>query len=158
MIKVTQKLIAQNKKARFHYHIIETLEAGIILQGSELKSLRAGAVSIHESYAGEIAADGKVGVYLLNANIKEYDKAKYFNHEPKRARQLLLHKRQMNKLLGAIRKKGLTLVPLQLYFNERGRVKLEIALAKGKNVVDKRETIKKRDWDRSKARLLKNYN
>lgn len=158
MNKTPHKIIAQNRQARFQYHILENLEAGIMLTGSELKSLRLGQVSIQESFAGEMSVDGHVGLYLFNANINEYEKARLFAHEPKRPRKLLIRKRQMNKLLGAVRKKGLTLVALSLYFNEKGRVKVDLALAKGKNVVDKRETVKNRDWARDKARVLKNYN
>lgn len=147
----TRKIIAQNKRAKFDYTLIETLEAGIILTGSELKSLRAGKASLNESYAGEMHEH----IYLINANIAQYPLAKNFNHEEKRPRALLMHKKQLNKWLGAIRKKGLTLVPLSLYFNGCGIVKLEIALGKGKTKEDKRETIKERDWNREKARILK---
>lgn len=149
------KVVAQNRRARFDYSISETFEAGVMLTGSEVKSLRAGKSSINEAFAGELQGD-PTSIYLFNANIPEYLEANRFNHEPKRPRKILLHKRQINKLLGAIRKKGLTIVPLQLYFNARGRAKLEIALAQGKKTVDKRETIKERDWQRDKARILKN--
>lgn len=149
------KVVAQNRRARFDYSISETFEAGIMLTGSEVKSLRAGKSSINEAFAGEMQGDA-TSIYLFNANIPEYLEANRFNHEPKRPRKILLRKKQVNKLLGAIRKKGLTIVPLQLYFNARGRAKLEIALAQGKKTVDKRETIKERDWQRDKARILKN--
>lgn len=147
-----RKNIANNKRARFDYQFVEVIEAGIMLMGSELKSIRIGKVSINEAYAGEMDNS----IYLFNANISEYPQAKFFNHEPKRPRKLLLHKRQENKLLGALRKKGLTIVPVSMYFNEKGRVKVEIALAQGKKNHDKRETIKERDWQREKSRILKN--
>ena len=147
----TRKIIARNKRAKFDYTLIETIEAGLILTGSELKSIRAGKVSINEAYAGEMDEH----IYLLNANIAKYPLAKNFNHEERRPRALLMHKKQLNKWLGAIRKKGLTLVPVSLYFNERGLVKLEIALGKGKAKEDKRSAIKERDWNRDKARILK---
>ncbi len=146
------KVAAQNRRARFDYEIMETLEVGIVLTGTELKSLRQGKGSIAEAYAGEMLGE----LYLFNANILEYNQAKHFNHEPKRPRKLLLRKKQLNKFLGAIRKKGLTLIPLVMYFNHKGRVKLSIALGRGKKNVDKRETIKERDWQRDKNRLLKN--
>lgn len=145
------KIAAQNRRARFDYAILEVVEAGIMLSGSEAKSLRAGLSSINESYAGEMKGE----IYLFNANIPEYTQASHFNHEPKRPRKLLLRKRQVNKFLGAIRRKGLTLIALSIYFNEKGKAKVELALGKGKNVVDKRETIKERDWNRDKSRLLR---
>ena len=149
------KVVAQNRRARFDYAITETFEAGIILSGSEVKSLRAGKSSINESFAGEMLGEGGGTIFLFNANIPEYLEANRFNHEPKRPRKLLLHKRQISKLLGAIRRKGMTIVPMQLYFNAKGRAKVEIGLARGKKTVDKRETIKERDWQRDKARILK---
>lgn len=145
------RTVAQNRRARFDYHIVEELEVGIVLTGSEVKSLRAGRASINESYAGEM--DGEI--FLFNANIPVYGNANHFNHEPKRPRKLLLHRRQVNKFLGAIHRKGMTLVALSIYFNKRGKAKVYLGLAKGKNVVDKRETIKLRDWDRSKSRILR---
>lgn len=145
------KVAAQNKRARFDYLIIEELEVGIVLTGSEVKSIRQGKVSIGESYAGEMEGE----LYLFNVNILEYSQASHFNHEPKRPRKLLLHKRERNKFLNAIRKKGLTIIPLVMYFNHKGKIKLKIALGKGKNTVDKRESIKERDWKRDKDRLLK---
>ncbi len=146
------KIAAQNRKARFNYEIGEVFEAGIALTGSEVKSLRTGKATIAESYAD--AHDGEI--WLINANIPEYKQAgPYYNHEPKRQRKLLLHKRQINKLLGAVEREGMTLIPLKLYFNERGRAKLEIALARGKKLHDKRETSKKRDWERQKSRLMR---
>jgi len=145
------KVIADNRKARFNYAIGETFEAGIALTGSEVKSLRAGKTSIAESYAS--ARDGEL--WLYNSNISEYKQAGRFNHAPKRPRKLLLHKRQINKLIGAVEREGMTVVPLKMYFNEKGRAKIELALAKGKKLHDKRETDKKRSWDRERGRLLR---
>src|ERR1700753_4313593 len=145
------KLIADNRKARFNYAIGETFEAGIALTGSEVKSMRAGKTSIAESYAA--SRDGEL--WLLNSNISEYKQAGRFNHEPKRPRKLLLHQRQINKLIGAVEREGMTLIPLKLYFNEKGRAKLELALAKGKKLHDKRESEKNRDWSRERGRLMK---
>jgi len=151
----TFKTAAQNRRARFDFEITETIEAGIILSGSEVKSLRAGKASINEAYAGEMGGDFAGELYLFNANIPEYLEANQFNHFPKRPRKLLLRKRQIKKFLGFLHRKGMTLVPLSIYFNDKGRAKVEIGLAKGKNVVDKRQTIKDRDWARDKARILK---
>lgn len=145
------KLIADNRKARYAYAIGETLEAGIMLVGSEVKSLRTGKTTIGESYAH--AKDGEI--WLVNSYIPEYTKASRFNHEPKRSRKLLVHKRQADRLAAAIQREGMTLIPLKLYFNERGRAKLQLALAKGKKLHDKRETVKKRDWSREKGRLMR---
>ena len=146
------KVVADNRRARFNYQIGETFEAGIALTGSEVKSLRQGKATIAESYAD--TRDGEI--WLVNANIPEYRQAGPFNnHPPKRPRKLLLHEREINKLAGGIEREGMTIVPLRMYFNERGRAKLEIALAKGKKLHDKRETLKKRSWDREKSRLLK---
>jgi|SRR5271156_3310962 len=146
------KVIAQNRRGRFDYFIEETLEAGIILVGSEVKSIRQGKVNINESYAGE--KDG--ALYLFNAHISEYTGANRFNHEPTNPRKLLLHKREQNKLLGAIKRKGITLVPLSLYFTKKGIVKVSLGIAKGKKQHDKRATEKERDWDREKAHIMKN--
>lgn len=146
------RVVAQNRRARFDYEIVETLEVGIMLTGSEVKSLRLGTSSINESFAGEMEGE----IFLFNANIPEYLEANRFNHEPKRPRKLLMRKRQLNKFLGAIRRKGLTLVPLKLYFNAKGRAKVELGLGRGKRTVDKRSTLKDRDWQRDKARLLRN--
>lgn len=157
MPKREEKLIAQHKRARYDYEIIESLEAGIVLLGSEVKSLRFGKTSINEAYAGEMADDPSA-IYLFNANISEYNNANKFGHEAKRPRKLLLKTREVKRLLGNVRKKGYTLIPLRLYFNQFGKVKLEIALGRGKNVVDKRETIKERDWNREKSRILKGDN
>lgn len=147
----TQKIVADNRKARFSYEIGETFEAGIMLSGTEVKSLRGGKGTIGESYAAEQNGD----IYLINAYIPEYLQANRFNHEPKRPRKLLLHKRQINRLIAATQREGMTVVPLKVYFNEQGRAKVEIALAKGKNAADKRETAKKRDWEREKGRIMR---
>ena len=145
------KIIADNRKARFNYQIGETFEAGIALTGSEVKSMRTGKASIGESYAA--ARDGEL--WLYNSNISEYKQASRFNHVPKRPRKLLLHRRQINKLIGAVEREGMTVVPLKLYFNEKGRAKVELALARGKKLHDKRETEKKRSWDRERGRLMR---
>ncbi len=145
------KVVAENRKARFNYAIEDTLEAGISLTGTEVKSIRTGKGTIAESYADPRAGE----IWLVNANIPEYLQANRFNHEPRRPRKLLLHKRQINKLIGAVEREGMTLIPLKLYFNEQGRAKLELALAKGKKLHDKRETEKKRDWSREKGRLMR---
>ncbi|HVZ54505.1 MAG TPA: SsrA-binding protein SmpB [Pseudolabrys sp.] len=145
------KVVADNRRARFNYEIGETFEAGIALTGSEVKSLRAGKATIAESYA-----DARGGeLWLVNANIPEYLQASHFNHAPKRPRKLLLHEREINKLAGAVEREGMTIVPLKLYFNERGRAKVEIALGRGKKLHDKRETEKKRSWDRERSRLMR---
>lgn len=156
--KQHKKLVAQNKRARFEYEILEVLEAGIVLMGSEVKSIRQGRASINESHVAEKVdpISHTAELYLLNANISVYEQAHQFNHEPTRPRKLLVHKRQRNKFLGSIRRKGLTMVPLSMYFNEKGYLKIEIALGKGKKLTDKRETIKERDWNRDKARLFRN--
>jgi SsrA-binding protein len=145
------RVVADNRKARFNYEIGEVFEAGIALTGTEVKSLRLGKATIAESYADSRGQE----IWLVNANIPEYLQGGRFNHEPKRARKLLLHRRQINKLAGAVEREGMTLVPLKLYFNDKGRAKIEIALARGKKLHDKRETEKKRDWDREKGRLLR---
>jgi SsrA-binding protein len=145
------KLIADNRKARYAYAIDDTLEAGIMLTGSEVKSLRTGKATIGESYA--FAKDGEL--FLVNAYIPEYTQASRFNHEPKRMRKLLVHKNQANKLSMAIQREGMTLIPLKLYFNPKGIAKIELGVAKGKKIHDKRETEKNRDWQRDKARLMR---
>ncbi len=145
------KVVAENRKARFNYAIEDTVEAGIVLTGTEVKSIRGGKSTIAESYADP--KDGEI--WLVNANIPEYLQGNRFNHEPRRPRKLLLHKRQINKLVGAVEREGMTLIPLKLYFNEQGRAKLELALAKGKKLHDKRETERKRDWSREKGRLMR---
>lgn len=147
-----RKIVADNRKARFNYEIGETFEAGIALLGSEVKSLRQGRATIAESYAETKGGE----IWLVNANIPEYLQAgPFFNHEPKRRRKLLLHKRQIARLAQGIDREGMTIVPLRMYFNDRGRAKIELAIARGKKLHDKRETEKKRDWDREKGRLLR---
>ena len=145
------KVVADNRRARFNYEIGETFEAGIALTGTEVKALRQGRATIAESYADSRGGE----LWLVNANIPEYQQGGRFNHAPKRPRKLLLHKRQIDKLSGAVDREGMTIVPLKLYFNEKGRAKLEIAVARGKKLHDKRETDKKRSWDRERARLLR---
>jgi len=146
------KVVADNRKARFSYSIEDTLEAGLMLYGSEVKSLRNGRSTIAESYA--YAKDGEL--FLVNAYIPEYTQASRFNHEPRLQRKLLVHKREAGKLAAAIQREGMTLVPLRLYFNPKGIAKIELGIAKGKKIHDKRETEKKRDWQRDKARLMRN--
>ena len=147
--------IAENRRAKFDYSILETVEAGIVLLGSEVKSLRLGRASIAESYATEESGH----IVLINSNIPEYmSAASGQNHEPKRVRRLLIHKKERNKILGQIKKDGCTVVPLSLFFNQRGLAKISLGIAEGKKKVDKRELIKKRDWDREKHRLLKANN
>jgi len=145
------RMVAQNRRARYDYTIEDTLEAGLVLVGSEVKSLRAGRGSLADSYAGE--KDG--ALFLFNAHIPAYAAASHFNHEPRRPRKLLVHRRQLDQLLGAVQREGVTLVPLSVYFNSTGRAKVELALAKGKQAHDKRQTIKDRDWKRDKARLMR---
>jgi len=151
MVEGGKSLVAQNRKARHNYLIEESLEAGVMLAGTEVKSLRLGRASIGEAYA----ADERGELYLFNAHIPIYDAAGRFNHKPKRPRKLLLHRRELARLIGLIRREGYTLVPLSLYFNERGIAKVELGLARGKRRVDKRETEKRRDWQRQKARLMR---
>lgn len=146
------KIAADNRRARYEYEIGDTLEAGISLTGSEVKSLRTGKATIAESYVG---VSRKGDVELINANIPEYLQANRMNHEPRRPRRLLLKAREIARLAQGVEREGMTIVPLKLYFNEKGRAKLEIALGKGKKLHDKRETEKKRDWGREKARLLR---
>ena len=146
-----QKLIAQNRKARHDYFIEDSLEAGLVLQGTEVKSLRLGRASITEAYAADQAGE----IYLINAQIPIYEAASRQNHEPKRPRKLLLHARERNRLIGMVRRQGYTLVPLRLYFNARGVAKLELGVARGKQRIDKRQTEKNRDWQRQKSRLLR---
>ena len=145
------KIIADNRKARYAYAIDDTLEAGLVLTGSEVKSLRNGKAMIAESYA--FAKDGEL--FLVNSYIPEYSQASRFNHEPKRMRKLLVHKREASKLSTATQREGMTLIPLKLYFNPKGIAKIELGIAKGKKLHDKRETEKKRDWQRDKARLMR---
>ncbi len=145
------KTVAENRRARYDFFIDETFEAGLALQGTEVKALRAGEATIAESYAE--VRDGQV--WLVNSNIPEYSHGNRLNHEPKRPRKLLLHEREINKLFGAVERKGMTLVPLSVYFNGQGRAKVELALAKGKQTHDKRASTKDRDWKRDKARLMR---
>ena len=145
------KIVADNRRARFNYEIGETFEAGIALTGTEVKSLRQGRATIAESYAD--TRDGEL--WLVNANIPEYVQASRFNHAPKRPRKLLLHRRQIEKLAGGVERDGMTIVPLKMYFNDKGRAKVEVALARGKKLHDKRETDKKRSWEREKGRLMR---
>lgn len=146
------QIAAQNRKARHDYFIEDTLEAGIMLAGTEVKALRGGKASIGEAFAGEQGGE----LYLFNAYIPEYEAANRFNHQPRRPRKLLVHKREMERLLGQIRREGVTVVPLSFYFNPRGIVKVELGLARGKRKVDKRASEKEKDWKRDKARLLRN--
>ncbi|HWJ59683.1 MAG TPA: SsrA-binding protein SmpB [Sphingomicrobium sp.] len=146
-----QKIVAENRRARFEYFVEERVEAGLQLAGTEVKALRQGEGSIAESYA---TVDGGE-IWLINSHIPEYSHGNRLNHEPRRARKLLLRAREINKLMGAINRQGLTLVPLSIYFNGSGRAKVELALARGKKAHDKRETIKERDWKREQQRLLR---
>ncbi|HEY1365170.1 MAG TPA: SsrA-binding protein SmpB [Xanthobacteraceae bacterium] len=145
------RVVAQNRRARFNYQIDETFETGIALTGTEVKSLRQGKATIAEAYADTRGGE----IWLVNANIPEYLQGGRFNHPPKRLRKLLLHRRQINKLIGAVEREGMTLVPLRLYFNAAGRAKVELALARGKKLHDKRETERKRSWERERGRLLR---
>lgn len=145
------RTVADNRRARFDYSIDDIFEAGLALQGTEVKALRAGEATIAESYAE--VRDGQV--WLINSNIPEYSHGNRLNHDPRRPRKLLLHEREINKMLGAVERKGMTLVPLSVYFNSTGRAKVELALAKGKQAHDKRASIKERDWKRDKARLMR---
>ena len=145
------RVVADNRKARFNYEILDTYEAGIALTGTEVKSLRGGKATIGEAYAGPSGEE----MFLFNAYIPEYLQANRFNHETRRPRRLLLHKRQIDKLIGATQREGFTVIPLKIYFNERGRAKVELGLGRGKKLHDKRETEKRRTWDRERARLMR---
>ena len=148
---LAQRYVAMNRRARHDYFITDTIEAGIVLEGTEVKSLRTGQASIQESFASP--KDG--GLFLLNVYIPEYRLAgAHLQHETRRPRRLLLHKREMNKLMGAVKRDGITVVPLGIYFNKRGIAKVELGLAKGKHKADKRAAIKERDWKRDKARIM----
>jgi len=149
--KPPQRIAAANRRARFNYEIGQTFEAGLALTGTEVKSLREGRSNISDSYAGERGGE----LWLYNAYIPEYLQANRFQHETRRPRKLLLHKKEINRLAGAVQREGMTVVPLKIYFNDRGRAKVELALARGKKLHDKRETEKKRDWNREKARVLR---
>ena len=144
------KIISNNRKAKFNYFFDEFFEAGIVLKGSEVKSLRDGKANISESYAFDVQGE----IYLVNSHIHSYKESSYNNHDPKRNRKLLLNKREINKLIGRINREGYTLIPTKLYFR-KGKAKVEIAVAKGKKQYDKRHTKKKRDWDREKARYFR---
>ena len=146
-----RKVVADNRQARYNFAIGDKLEAGIQLTGTEVKSLRQGRTNLSDAYAGAMGEE----LFLFNAYIPEYLQANRFNHETRRPRKLLLHRRQINRLIAAVRREGMTIVPLRLYFNDRGMAKCEIALAQGKKLHDKRQTSKERDWNREKARLLK---
>ena len=147
------KLVAENRRARYDYAIEDTVECGVILLGSEVKSLREGAANIAESYVA--VEDGEL--WLINGAIQPYAQAKSFNHEERRRRKLLASKREIVRLWQSVGRKGMTIVPLRLYFNEKGKAKLLIGVAKGKNQSDKRHTEKKRDWDKQKARLMRDH-
>lgn len=150
--KDDHKIVAENRRARFEFRIEDTWEAGIMLSGTEVKSLRSGQANIAESYAS--AEDG--GIMLINAYIPEYRKAgSFFQHDPRRPRKLLLKAKEIHKLRIAVERQGMTMVPLEIYFNARGLAKLKLALAQGKKIQDKREDIKKREWQRNKARLMR---
>ena len=149
-----RKIVAQNRKARYNYRIAERFEAGIALTGTEVKSLRQGRASMGEAYAAERGGE----IFLINAHIAEYDAGGRYNHAPTRARKLLLKKREIRKLIGSLRRGGMTLVPLSLYFNARGRAKVELAMATGKRKYDKRASEKERDWKRNKQRLMRDRN
>jgi SsrA-binding protein len=151
MSKPARRVVAENRKARFNYAFEDTMEAGLVLTGTEVKSLREGKANIAESYAS--AENGEI--WLINAHLPEYLQANRFNHEPRRKRKLLLHKKQIDRLFAGVNRDGMTLVPLKIYFDDRGMAKMELALAKGKKLHDKRETEKKRDWQRQKSRLLR---
>ena len=146
-----RKIVADNRKARYNYEILDTTEAGLVLTGTEVKSLRQREANIAESYASH----EDDAIWLINSYVPEYDQGNRNNHDPRRRRKLLLHKREIDKLAAAVAREGMTLVPLRLYFNEKGRAKLELALGRGKKTYDKRETEKKRDWQRDKARLMR---
>ncbi|MDP2697820.1 SsrA-binding protein SmpB [Thalassospira sp.] len=149
----TNKVVAQNRRARFDYFLTETFEAGLVLQGTEVKSLRAGKGNIQESYA-----EPKNGeIWLINAYIPEYQSKMAFGHEERRPRKLLLRKREVIRLSDAVGRKGITLVPVKIYFNDRGIAKIEIAIAEGKKKSDKRDAVKERDWQRDKARILRDH-
>ena len=149
--KEGRRVIAENRKARYNYEIIDTLEAGIMLTGTEVKSLREREAQIAESYASH----EDDAIYLINAYIPEYGQGNRNNHEPRRRRKLLLHRREIDRMADAVARDGMTMIPLRLYFDPRGMAKMELALGRGKKLHDKRETEKKRDWQRDKARLMR---
>jgi SsrA-binding protein len=151
--KPARKIAAENRRARYNFAISENLDAGIMLKGSEIKSLRLGKASIQDAYAG--FNRGEEGLWLINAHIPEYTQANRENHEPRRPRKLLMRKRELARLQSDITRGGMTLVPLLIYFNDKGLAKVELGLAKGKKLHDKRETEKQRDWQREKGRLMR---
>lgn len=155
MVDPNTKTVADNRRARYEYHVGDVIQAGVMLHGTEVKALREGKANIAEAYCSPESGPNGAEFYLINANIPEYSGGNRENHLPKRNRKLLLHKRQVATLTGAVERKGYTVVPLKLYFDPKGRVKLDIALAEGKQNHDKRATEKKRDWDRQKQRLLR---
>jgi SsrA-binding protein len=146
-----QKIVAENRKARFNYYIDEVIEAGIMLTGTEVKSLRGGKATIAEAYAQTKGGE----IFLINSYLPEYTEGNRFNHEPRRIRKLLVRKRQIERLAKAIEREGMTIVPLKAYFNAKGRAKIELGLARGKKLHDKRDTEKQKDWQREKGRLLR---
>jgi SsrA-binding protein len=151
--RVVKKIVAENRKARYNYEIMDTYEAGLMLMGTEVKALREGKANIAESYASDEGGE----IWLINSYLPEYLQANRFNHEPRRRRKLLLSAREIGRLRTGINREGMTLVPLKIYFNEQGRAKIELALAKGKKLHDKRQSEKERDWNRQKSRVLKDH-
>ncbi|MCT4656681.1 MAG: SsrA-binding protein SmpB [Cohaesibacter sp.] len=145
------RVVAENRKARHNYEIGEVIEAGLQLTGTEVKSLRTGKANIAESYASEENGE----IVLINSHIEEYNQGNRFNHEPRRPRKLLLHKREITKMINAVQRDGMTIVPLKMYFNDKGIAKLAVAVSRGKKAYDKRQDAKKRDWQRDKARLMR---
>lgn len=155
--KSQRKLIAENRRARFEYKLDDDIEAGLVLTGTEVKALREGKANIAESYCSPENGPNGPEIWLINANIPEYSGGNRENHQPKRPRKLLLHRRQVNSLVGAVERKGNTIIPLRMVFDRNGNVKLDIAVGEGKKLHDKRETQKDREWGRQKQRLLKDY-
>lgn len=151
MTAVKHKIVAENRKARHNYDIVETFEAGIVLTGTEVKSLRNGSPNIAESYASPEGNE----IWIINSYVPEYTQGNRFNHDPRRHRKVLLSRREITKMQNAVAREGMTIVPLKIYFNEKGRAKVELAVVKGRKNHDKREADKKRDWQREKSRLLK---
>lgn len=146
------KIVADNRRARFDYELGDPVEAGLQLLGTEVKALRAGKANLGEAYAGPNGDE----IFIYNLHIPEYTEGNRNNHEPRRPRRLLMHRREISRMLAGVQREGMTIVPMKLYFNPRGLVKLELALGKGKKTHDKRQTIKQRDWNREKSRLVKN--
>ncbi len=152
--KSQENTVARNRKARHNYFIENNIEAGIMLQGTEIKSIRTGRSSIEESYASEENGE----LFLINAYIPEYKAGGRDQHETRRPRKLLLHKKELTKMINAVSREGATIIPLSLYFNKRGMLKVDLGLAKGKRQYDKRQTEKERDWRRNQARIMRNKN